>query len=67
MKCGSISLYPKTDTAATYETIDSLQLAGDYDEIRQIAQYAVDAIVNDEEKLRLRLPRYMRKVPGTER
>jgi hypothetical protein len=57
----------KKDLKATYETIDSLQLAGDYEEIQQIAQYAVDAIVNDDEKLRLRLPRNMRKVPGTEK
>jgi hypothetical protein len=57
----------KKDLKATYATIDSLQLAGDYEEIQHIAQYAVDAVVNDDEKLRLRLPLYMRKVPETER
>lgn len=55
------------DLKATYETIDSLQLAGNYDEIRQIAQYAIDAIVNDDEKLRLRLPTSMRKMQGSEK
>jgi hypothetical protein len=55
------------DLKSTYETIDSLQLAGDYEEIQQLAQYAVDAIVNDDEKLRLRLPVEMRKVAGSEK
>ena len=39
---------------ATYETIDTLHLEGDYDELHQIAQYAIDAILNDEEKLSIR-------------
>jgi len=34
---------------ATTQTIDALQLAGDYEQIEQIAQYAIDAITNDEE------------------
>lgn len=55
------------DLKSTYETIDSLQLSGDYDEIKQIAQYAIDAIVNDDKKLRLRLPKYIRKIPGAEK
>lgn len=44
------------DLKATYETINALQLAGDYEELNQLSQYAVDAITNDDEKLRLRLP-----------
>jgi hypothetical protein len=55
------------DLKSTYETIDSLQLTENYDEIKQIAQYAIDAIVNDEQKLRLRLPLEMRKVAGSEK
>lgn len=43
------------DRAATYETLDSLQMRGDYDELRQIAQYAIDALLNDQEPLELRL------------
>ena len=35
------------DLHATYETIDALQLRGDYEEIMQIAKYAIDAVAND--------------------
>ena len=41
---------------AAYETIDSLQLQGNYAELNQILQYTVDAILNDCEKLTLELP-----------
>jgi len=37
------------DMGATTETIDALQLQGDYDEIREILQYAVAALMNDGE------------------
>jgi hypothetical protein len=43
------------DLSATYSTISALQERGDYDEITQIAQFAIDAIVNDGEVLRLKL------------
>ena len=39
------------DLKATYETIDALQLEGDYNELRQLAQYVIDAITNDGESL----------------
>ena len=39
------------DMDATTETIDSMQLCGDYDGIREIIQYAVAAIVNDGEEV----------------
>lgn len=54
------------DKKATYETLESLQLQGDYEELHQIAQFAIDAIVNDGEVLRLRLPTNMQKVEGSE-
>jgi len=54
------------DIHTTYETIDSLQLSGNYSELKQIAQYAIDAIINDGRYLRLRLPTNIRKVTGTE-
>ena len=37
------------DLQATYETIDALQLRGDYFEIMLIAKYAIDAVANDME------------------
>ncbi len=39
-----------------YNIVDKLQLAGDYAELNQLAQYVVDAILNDDEALRLQLP-----------
>jgi len=38
------------EIAEVYATIDDLQQAGDYEELRQIAKYALDAIVNDGEE-----------------
>ena len=35
------------DLHATYETIDALQQRGDYSELRQMAQYIINAIEND--------------------
>lgn len=43
--------------SATYATIDSLQKRGEYEEIEQIAQYAIDAAVNDEYKIKIRFPK----------
>lgn len=37
------------DKRTTFETIDSLQLRGDYETLNEIAQYAIDAIANDGE------------------
>ncbi|MDR1521106.1 MAG: hypothetical protein LBU23_13335 [Planctomycetota bacterium] len=42
------------DLEGAYQTIDSLQLRGEYDAIRELAQYAIDAILNDCEPLNLR-------------
>jgi hypothetical protein len=42
------------DLESAYQTIDSLQLRGEYDKIRELAQYAVDAILNDGAPLELR-------------
>jgi len=39
------------DMAATYATIDELQLQGNYDELRQLVNYAADAIKNDGEQV----------------
>ena len=39
------------DMDATTTTIDALQLGEDYDEIRQIIQYAIAALVTDGEEL----------------
>ena len=39
------------DMDAVTETIDALQLSEKYDEIREIIQYAVSAIINDEQPL----------------
>jgi hypothetical protein len=36
--------------------IETLQLSGNYDEIRTIAQHAISAILNDDEPLRLCIP-----------
>ena len=41
------------DVRAVYETLESLQIQGDYEELNQIAQFAIDAIINDEEELTL--------------
>ncbi len=53
------------DVRAVYETLDLLQLQGDYNELNQIAQYAADAIVNDEEVLTLQMTN--KKVEATKR
>lgn len=39
------------DLKATYETIDSLQMQENYDELRQIVEYATAALKNDGEKI----------------
>lgn len=39
------------DMDATTQTIDSLQLIGKYDDIREIIIYAVKALLNDGEKI----------------
>ncbi|MCD8349995.1 MAG: hypothetical protein LUC93_05210 [Planctomycetaceae bacterium] len=44
------------DRKATFETIDSMQLRGDYEGLREIAQYTLDAIANDDEPLNIRIP-----------
>ncbi len=41
------------DKETVYQTIESLQMQGDYEELNQIAQFAIDAIINDEEELTL--------------
>jgi len=41
------------DKPSTFETIDSLQLQGDYESISEIAQYAIDACLNDGEAIKL--------------
>ncbi len=41
------------DLKTTYETVDSLQLRGEYAAIQRIAQYAVDALANDGQLVRL--------------
>lgn len=43
------------DLGATYGTIDALQHAGDYEELELIAQYAIDAIMNDNHRPKIRL------------
>ena len=53
------------DVRAVYETLDSLQLRGDYNELNQIVQYAADAIVNDDEVLTLQMSN--KKVAATKR
>jgi hypothetical protein len=39
------------DLPATYETINQLQLNGEYEELNEMAQYIIDAIKNDGEKV----------------
>ena len=39
------------DMDATIDTIDSLQMRGDYDGIREIVAYATAALVNDGEPI----------------
>ena len=39
------------DMDATTETIDALQLAGDYEGIREVMIYAAKALLNDGEKI----------------
>lgn len=40
-----------------YRKIDSLQMEENYEEIEQIAQYAIDAAKNDNYVLKLRFPK----------
>ena len=44
-----------TNIDSAFRAIDERQLAGDYDAILEIAQYAIDAIANDGESVCLRL------------
>ncbi len=53
------------DVRAVYETLDSLQLQGNYNELNQIVQYAADAIVNDDEVLTLQMSN--KKIEATKR
>jgi len=48
--------------ADVYATIDSLQRDDDHEELEQIAQYAIDALINDSVGFHLRLPTNHRKV-----
>ncbi len=43
------------DKSTVYGTIESLQMQEDYEELNQIVQFAVDAILNDGAKLTLAL------------
>lgn len=49
------------DLFSAYETIDSLQLRGDYSELRQIAEYASAAIRNDGRRVKVKSYVYRRR------
>lgn len=46
---------PSINLPELYETLNQLQLEGDYEELNQIGQYAIDAIQNDKEKVTVKI------------